>query len=59
MPCADDFVIAPAHRNRGLFGRVMAAMLADLASRGLSCAFSLSPGAVTLAGSLAGRLAAR
>lgn len=54
VPCADDLVIAPAHRNRRLLGRIMQALLADLAGRGHRCAFSLSPGPVTLAGSLAG-----
>ena len=54
VPCADDFMIAPEHRNRGLFGRIMAAAEADLAARAFRCALSLSPGAITLAGSLAG-----
>ncbi len=54
VPCADDLVIAPEHRNRRLFGQVMEALLADMARRGHRCAFSLSPGPVTLAGSLAG-----
>lgn len=54
VPCADDFVIAPAHRQRGLFGRIMSAMLADLAARGHGVAFNLSAGPATLAGSLAG-----
>src|SRR5262249_36975392 len=30
VPCADDFVIAPAHRQRGLFGRIMSAAVTDL-----------------------------
>ena len=54
VPCVDDFVIAPAHRQRGLFGRIMSAALSDLAARGHRVAFSLSAGPVTLAGSLAG-----
>ena len=54
VPCADDFVIAPAHRRRGLFGRIMSAAVSDLAARGHRVAFSLSAGPVTLAGSLAG-----
>jgi len=54
VPCADDLVIAPEHRNRGLLGRVMEVVLADVARRGHRCAFSLSPGPITLAGSLAG-----
>jgi len=54
VPCADDLVIAPAHRNRRLFGRIMTAVLEDAVARGHRCVFSLSPGPVTLAGSLAG-----
>jgi GNAT superfamily N-acetyltransferase len=54
VPCADDFVIAPPHRQRGLFGRIMSTALTDLAARGHRVAFSLSAGPVTLAGSLAG-----
>jgi len=54
IPCVDDLVIAPEHRNRRLLGRVMEAVLVDVAGRGHRCAFSLSPGPVTLAGSLAG-----
>jgi GNAT superfamily N-acetyltransferase len=53
VPCADDFVIAPAHRQHGLFGRIMSATLADLAARGHQVAFNLSGGPATLAGSLA------
>ena len=53
IPAADDLVIAPDHRGRGLFARIMRAAVDDLAGRGYSCAFSLSPGAVTLAGYLA------
>lgn len=54
VPCADDFVIAPAHRQRGLVGQIMSAALADLAARGHRVAFSLSAGPATLAGSLVG-----
>lgn len=53
IPAADDLVIAPDHRGRGLFARIMRAALDDLASRGHAYAFSLSPGPVTLADSLA------
>jgi len=53
IPAADDLVIAPAHRTRGLFARIMQAALEDAAARGYPCAVSLSPGPITLAGSLA------
>jgi GNAT superfamily N-acetyltransferase len=53
IPCADDFVIAPAHRTRGLFRAIMRLAMDDLASRGHACTLSLSAGPVTLAGSLA------
>jgi GNAT superfamily N-acetyltransferase len=53
IPAAADLVIAPDHRGRGLFARIMRAAVDDLAARGYSCAFCLSPGPVTLAGSLA------
>src|SRR4029453_7700976 len=48
VPCAEDFVIAPEHRSRGLFPRIMRVAVDDLAARGHACAFSLSAGAVTL-----------
>ncbi len=54
VPCAEDFVIAPEERTHGLFARIMRVAMDDLAARGHACAFSLSAGAVTLAGSLAG-----
>lgn len=53
VPCADDFVIAPAHRKCGLSGRIMGAAFADLVARGHRVTFSLSAGPVTLAESLA------
>ena len=53
VPCGDDLVIAPAHRHRGLLGRIMDATVADLAAHGHPVTFSLSAGAVALAGSLA------
>src|SRR5262245_51186770 len=40
VPCADDFVIAPAHRNRGLAGRIMTAPFADPALRPFDVVFS-------------------
>lgn len=53
LPHADDFVIAPEHRNRGLASRIMKAALDDAARRGFPFAVSLSAGAVTFLGSLA------
>ena len=53
IPCADDFVLAPGHRQRGLVGHIMTAALTDLAARGHGVAFSLSASPITLAGSLA------
>ena len=53
VPCADDLVIAPAHRNRGLVGQIMRSALTDLERRGYPVAFSLSAGAATMASSLA------
>jgi hypothetical protein len=54
VPCADDFLIDAGHRNRGLFARIMAALLGEAAARGLPHALSLAGSATTLAGSLAG-----
>ena len=53
VPCADDLVIHPAHRNRGLIGQIMRAVLADAEDRGYPVAVSLSAGATTIASSLA------
>ena len=53
VPCADDFVIAPEHRNRGLVAQIMSRTLDELASTGCRYAFSLSAGAVTMIASLA------
>ena len=39
VPCAGDIVIAPEHRNRGLFVRLNRAALEALADRGYSYAF--------------------
>ncbi len=52
IPAADDLVIDPEHRARGLLPKLMRAAFDDLAARRYPCAFSLSPGAATLAGSL-------
>jgi GNAT superfamily N-acetyltransferase len=53
IPCGDDLVIAPDHRHRGLFGRIMDATVAALAAHGYPVTFSLSAGVVALTGSLA------
>jgi GNAT superfamily N-acetyltransferase len=51
-PLADDLVIAPEHRNRGVFTRIMSAAFDDLASKGYRYLFSLSGGRRTVLGSL-------
>jgi GNAT superfamily N-acetyltransferase len=52
VPCADDLVIAPDHRSRGVSSLIMRTALDDLARRGHEYVFGLSPGAVTLVSSL-------
>src|SRR5262245_44717653 len=52
VPCADDFVIAPAHRHSGLFSQIIDATVVQLAVRGHPLTFSLSAGAAAMAGSL-------
>jgi GNAT superfamily N-acetyltransferase len=53
VPCADDFVIAPEHRNRGLVAQIMNATIDRVAAAGYRYAFSLSAGPVTMMASLA------
>ncbi len=53
LPYADDFVVAPAHRNSGVASRVMKAVLEDAAGRGFPFAVGLSAGSVTFVNSLA------
>src|SRR4029077_205405 len=53
VPCADDFGIAPEHRNRGLVAQIMTATVDGVAARGYRYAFGLSAGAVTMMASLA------
>jgi GNAT superfamily N-acetyltransferase len=55
VPCADDFVIEPAHRNHGIGGAIMRAAVEDGALSDFEYAFSLSAGPVTMAASLATR----
>lgn len=51
-PCAGDLVIAPDHRNRGLFTKIMRRALNDLADINYNYVFSLSSSPVTHLGSL-------
>ena len=53
VPCASDTVIAPAHRNQGLFARLTATALADLAAAGHAYVLNLSAGPTTLLACLA------
>lgn len=53
LPCADDFVIDPEHRNRGLARLILEAASDDGARRGHRFALSLSAGPVTFVNSLA------
>ncbi len=53
LPYADDLVIAPEHRNRGLFALIMEAMQADLREAGYEMLISLSAGGPTRLLSLA------
>lgn len=52
MFCADDLVISPEHRNRGLFTQMMNAALAELAATREGYALTLSGGLTTVLGSL-------
>lgn len=53
VPCADDLVIAPEHRNRGLVAQIMHATVDGVARKEYRYAFCLSAGAVTMLASLA------
>lgn len=53
VPVADDLVVAPEHRNRGLVTLIMRAAFEDLASRGYQYVLNLSGTPVTVIGSLA------
>jgi hypothetical protein len=53
LPYADDLVVDPAHRNRGVVSRIMAAAADDLARRGFSFVINLSAGPITYVASLA------
>jgi GNAT superfamily N-acetyltransferase len=49
---ADDMVIAPEHRGRGLMAKIMTSAFEDLAARGFGYVFNLSAGPATLHSSL-------
>jgi hypothetical protein len=49
---ADDLVIAPEHRNRGLVPKIMTTAFKELAKGGYQYAFNLSAGPTTLISSL-------
>ena len=53
IPCVDDMVVDPAHRNHGLMRPLMDALFDTLAVRGSQYLFSLSAAPVTLVVSLA------
>ena len=53
LPYADDFVVAPPHRNSGVARQVLQAGLAEAARRGFPYAVNLSAGTVTFVNSLA------
>jgi GNAT superfamily N-acetyltransferase len=53
LPYADNLVVAPEHRNRGVVSLIMKAAFDDLARRGHRFAISLSAGPVTYVSSLA------
>ena len=50
--CAGDLVVAPDHRNQGLFTMLMKAALSDLADMGHKYVFALSAGQITRVGLL-------
>lgn len=53
VPCADDLVVVPEHRNRGVVSQIMNATVDRIAAEGYRYAFSLSAGPVTVMASLA------
>ena len=53
VPCMDDMVVDPTHRNRGVMRPLVEALTEELNARGFRHAFSLSAAPVTLAVSLA------
>jgi hypothetical protein len=52
VPCASDLVIAPDHRDRGLYTKIMKAAFADLSDLGYRYVFNLSANPVNFLGSL-------
>ncbi|HEX6790792.1 MAG TPA: GNAT family N-acetyltransferase [Candidatus Krumholzibacteria bacterium] len=53
LPCADDFVVDPEHRNSGVVTLIMRDALADLARRGYDYVLNTSGGRITVMSSLA------
>ena len=53
VPCADDLVVQPEHRNSGVAGRVARACVAAAAARGFPFAVSLNASPATFVSSLA------
>jgi GNAT superfamily N-acetyltransferase len=53
FPHADDFVVAPGHRNRGVAHRIMTGLLAEAGRCGAPFAISFSVSPVTFVASLA------
>ncbi len=53
LPCADDVVVAPEHRNRGVMNRLMKVSVDDVARRGFRFSVSLSAGPITFVSSVA------
>ena len=53
IPCAEDFAIAPEHRNTGLATAIMRVALADMEQRGYAYVMNATGGEVTVLHSLA------
>ena len=51
-PCAGDLVVAPEHRRRGVFTKIMGVALSDLAEMGYTYILNLSGNKKTILGSL-------
>jgi len=53
LPCADDWAVEPAFRNRGVAGAIMREAVQDLARRGYEYLLNTSGGRITVMASLA------
>lgn len=53
LPCADDFAVAPAYRNRGVMNLIMREAIPDLVQRGYDYVINTSGGRLTATTSLA------